>query len=311
MQTGAFAVERINYDSSTSRLNVSASAATTSSPSTTTARSRRSTAASATPASRSARSTACSATPRRRRAACCPTTSFEFATVATTRGWLSRGTSRPLVAQGGHNDTFVVYSNHAPVALLGGTGDNLFVIQGFALARVDDAGELVLAPGCGAISAPNCLPLPQLTSGFSTAADTKVRTGAGNNQVVYNMNAPVSVDGGDGFNKLVIRGTEFADHIVVTDEGVFGVGIGVTYRNIQLIEVNGLEGDDTIDVLSTQPEAVVRIIGGLGSDQVNVAGDVNGSVFSQDLRGSSAAINQLVMSTDRAYAAVVAQGVRL
>ena len=33
------------------------------------------------------------------------------------------------------------------------------------------------------------------------------------------MNAPVSIDGGGGFNKVVILGTEFADHIVVTAHG--------------------------------------------------------------------------------------------
>ena len=61
--------------------------------------------------------------------------------------------------------------------------------------------------------------MPKLTSGFSTAAESDIRTGAGKNQVQYNINAPVSIDGGDGFDKLVILGTEFADHIVVTVEG--------------------------------------------------------------------------------------------
>ena len=99
---------------------------------------------------------------------------------------------------------------------------------------------------------------PRLTSGFSTAAETDIRTGAGNNQVEYNINAPVSVDGGPGFDKLVVLGTEFADHIVVTDKGVFGAGLTVTYQNIEVLEVDALEGDDTIDVLSTAPGMAVR-----------------------------------------------------
>ncbi|MGE4427667.1 MAG: hypothetical protein AB7G37_14550, partial [Solirubrobacteraceae bacterium] len=240
-----------------------------------------------------------------------PADVFDFATVATTRGWLSRGNSRPLVAQGGRNNTYTVYSNHAELSLQGGLGDNLFVIQGFALAEVDADGDLVLPEGCSAIQPPGCLPTPRLTSGFSTAADTKVRTGGGSNQVVYNMTAPVAVEGGAGFNKLAIRGTEYADHIVVTDRGVFGVGTGVSYRNIQLIEVNGLEGDDTIDVLSTAPGVVVRLIGGLGSDQFNVGGDVNGAVYAQDTRGSSAAINHRIISSDRDYTAVPTHGINL
>jgi len=53
-----------------------------------------------------------------------------------TRGWLSRGTSSPLVAEGGTgNDTFTVYSNHAPVRLEGDDGNDLFVVRGFALAQ--------------------------------------------------------------------------------------------------------------------------------------------------------------------------------
>ena len=39
---------------------------------------------------------------------------------ATTRGWLSNGISRPLIASGGDgNDVFVVYANKAPLTLLG------------------------------------------------------------------------------------------------------------------------------------------------------------------------------------------------
>ena len=71
--------------------------------------------------------------------------------------------------------------------------------------------------------------MPRLTSGFSTAAESDIRTGAGTNQVEYNMNAPVSVDGGAGFDKLVILGTEYADHIVVTARAIYGVGVWVTY----------------------------------------------------------------------------------
>ena len=39
--------------------------------------------------------------------------------------------------------------------------------------------------------------MPRLTKGFSTAAESDIRTGSGNNQVVYNINAPVSIDGGN------------------------------------------------------------------------------------------------------------------
>ena len=105
------------------------------------------------------------------------------------------------------------------------------------------------------------------------------------------MNAPVSVDGGAGFDKLVILGTEYADHIVVTAKAIYGVGVSVTYANIEVLEIDALEGDDTIDVLSTAPGIVTRVIGGLGNDTLDVAGDVTGDVFSLDIEGTSGTIN--------------------
>ncbi len=155
------------------------------------------------------------------------------------------------------------------------------------------------------------LPMPLLTTGFSTAAQTDIRTGEGDNQVQYNINAPVSVDGGSGFNKLVVLGTEFADHIVVTADKIYGAGLAVSFRNIQVVEVNALQGDDTIDVLSTAPGVVTRIVGGLGSDIINVAGDVVGDVVSRDPNGTSATINHIVMSGDPTYDGIVAPGINV
>ncbi|UUT35875.1 hypothetical protein [Microbacterium elymi] len=70
-----------------------------------------------------------------------------FPTVATTRGYLSRGASAPLTAQGGSgDDTFSVYSNQAALRLEGGAGNDLFLIQAFALARTDAHGTLIMGP---------------------------------------------------------------------------------------------------------------------------------------------------------------------
>ena len=55
--------------------------------------------------------------------------------VATTRGWLSPGSSAPLVAQGGTgNDEFRVYSNQAELRLEGDDNNDLFIIRAFAIA---------------------------------------------------------------------------------------------------------------------------------------------------------------------------------
>jgi Ca2+-binding RTX toxin-like protein len=254
-----------------------------------------------------------------------------FATVATTRGWLSRGNSSALVAQGGAgNDQFTVYANQAALRLEGDAGNDLFTVRAFALADTaggtegatkayEDGGQTrtaVFHDGIwwrtyDATDASKSSALPALASAFSTAAETDVRTGGGDNQVEYNINAPVSIDGGTGFDKVVVLGTEFADHIVITDTGIYGAGMSVTYENVEVLEIDGLEGDDSFDVLSTAPGLVTRVIGGLGSDAINVGGDVVGAVFARDIEGSSGAINHLVTSDDVRYNGKLVDGIDL
>src|SRR2546429_9197770 len=98
-----------------------------------------------------------------------------FGTVATTRGWLSAGSSQPLVAKGGTgDDTFTVYSNQATLRLEGEDGNDLFVVRAFALAETYDTGTgLACASALDAtcqikwISAEDQIAMPKLTSGFS------------------------------------------------------------------------------------------------------------------------------------------------
>ena len=54
----------------------------------------------------------------------------------------------------------------------------------------------------------------QIGLGFSVAQAPDIRAGGGQDEVRYNINAPVSVEGGTGFDKLVILGTEFADDFI-------------------------------------------------------------------------------------------------
>ena len=150
---------------------------------------------------------------------------------------------------------------------------------------------------------------PALTSGFSTAAETNIRTGDGNNQVEYNIDAPVAIDGGSGFNKLVVLGTEYADHIVVTAQAIYGDGLSVSYTHIQVVEIDALQGDDTIDVLSTAPGVAVRVVGDEGNNTINVAGDVAGDVVSRDINGTSGSINQQIISADQEYNDLVTDGI--
>ena len=112
----------------------------------------------------------------------------------------------------------------------------------------------------------------------------------------YNVNAPVSVDGGTGFDKLVVLGTEFADDIVITSKAIFGAGLNVRYTTVEVIEVDGLEGDDEFFVQSTAFGVAYRVIGGLGSDTINVTGDVVEDIVTRELEGLSGTIDHRVTS---------------
>ena len=143
---------------------------------------------------------------------------------------------------------------------------------------------------------------PIIGLGFSTARPLDIRAGGGEDEVSYNVNAPVSVDGGTGFDKLVVLGTEFADDIVISVKGIFGAGLNVRYDNIEVVEVDGLEGDDEFFVLSTKFGVAYRVIGGLGSDTINVAGDVVEDIVTRELEGISGTIDHRSMAVlDKLY----------
>ncbi|HSO01714.1 MAG TPA: hypothetical protein VLS46_04250, partial [Gaiellaceae bacterium] len=139
---------------------------------------------------------------------------------------------------------------------------------------------------------------PRIGLGFSTARPLDIRAGGGEDEVSYNVNAPVSLDGGTGIDKMVLLGTEFADDIVITAGGIFGGGLNVRYANIELVEVDGLEGDDEFFVQSTAFGVAYRVIGGLGSDTINVTGDVTEDIVVRELEGISGAVDHLVSADD-------------
>ncbi|KAA5541791.1 hypothetical protein FYK55_16405 [Roseiconus nitratireducens] len=227
-----------------------------------------------------------------------------FPTVATTRGYISPGISAPLVAQGGQgDDSFSVYSNQAELRLEGDAGNDLFVVRAFAIALTDPVtGEILTNPdGSAQVD----------TTNFSTGEQTNILPGAGNDSVEYNVNAPVSIDGGSGFDKVLVLGTEFPDNFVIRDDGIYGAGITIRYENVEVVEVDGLEGDDDFFVVSTPSGVATRIIGGLGSDHVSVGGDVADRIVSRQLEGSSGTINHTTTSGDDRYDGELTPGIDL
>jgi Ca2+-binding RTX toxin-like protein len=203
----------------------------------------------------------------------------EFATIETTRGWLSNGTSQPMTINGGEDDDlFVVFHNKAVLALNGEGGDDTFIIRAFALTGSQEP----------------------------IRGRTDITGGAGADLIQYVINCPVNIDGGDGFDTVIVIGTEFSDDIVVTKDGVFGAGLNVNFVNIESLTVDGAEGDDRFFVLSTSNEFLTQIFGGLGSDTFNMSGPTP-PVVSNDLRGHSGIITH--EATGGIYTDVAIEGI--
>ena len=155
----------------------------------------------------------------------------EISLLRITRGWLSPGISQPLTAFGGEGaDTFSVYSNKAVLRMEGESGNDNFIIRAF-LAQDD-----IIAEG-----------------------------GNDDDHFEYNINAPVSINGGLGFDTVVALGTEQSDAFIITEDGIFGAGLNVRVDGVEeSLEVDGLEGDDYFYILSTRGNVVTTVIGGSG-----------------------------------------------
>ena len=190
-----------------------------------------------------------------------------FSTTQTTRGFLSNGVSETANLYGGDgNDSFIVYSNKAEVFLYGEDGDDTFLIRAFVRVDPDDP----------------------------KTPYTNINAGQGADLVSYTVRDPVNIDGGDGFDTLIVLGTEMGDDFVINASGIFGGGLFITYGAIEKLVVDAAEGNDTFFVGGTGDGVEVEIVGGLGSDTFNVGGNDGEeiTVVSNGLIGNSGLIEQ-------------------
>jgi len=208
-----------------------------------------------------------------------------FATIETTRGWLSNGISVPMTINGdAGEDFFIVFHNLATLTLNGGAADDIFLVQAFALAGSQE----------------------------DERALTDLSGDAGADFIEYAVNAPVNINGGDGLDTVIVIGTEFGDDFIVTKDGVFGAGLNVNFVNIEFLEVDGAEGDDRFFIQSTGEGLVTRIVGSLGTDFFNVNGPTpRNGVISNDLRGHSGILSHNVTSnlTGSAFEGIKVEGI--
>ena len=193
-------------------------------------------------------------------------------TTQTTRGFLSPGVRQPMTINGGDgNDEFSVFSNKAVLQLNGQAGDDVFTIRAFVLANTGDG------------------------SGQQT---TEVTGGDGSDIIRYNTNAPVNINGGDGFDTVIVIGTEKGDDFVITADGVFGAGLNVTLTNAERLTLDTAEGNDRVTVLGTSEDVETTVLGSEGADEINIGGNPP-AVVSNDLGGAS---SQIVHAVDASVA---------
>lgn len=210
-----------------------------------------------------------------------------FRTTLTTRGYLSNGNGEgnPTAIYGGvGNDSFTVYGNKADLFLFGEEDDDSFVVRAFVNVDPDDP----------------------------KAPFTNINGGQGADFISFTVNAPVNIEGGDGFDTLTVIGTDFGDDFVINDRGILGAGLFVRYGGLEKIVVDALEGNDTFFIQSTPESVAIEVVGGLGSDIFRVGGGNAGeaiTVVANDLLGHSGLITHQTSSDDPRYQAVFAQGV--
>src|SRR6185295_51691 len=126
----------------------------------------------------------------------------------TTRGKLSNGITNDTTLNGNNgDDKFFVFHNLAPLGLNGNDGDDEFIVRTFV----------------------------------GQDEHTTLDAGAGADLINYVSNAPLTIDGGEGFDKLIVIGTEVGDTFLVTATAIYGAGRAVTYVGLEQVDLDGME----------------------------------------------------------------------
>jgi len=204
--------------------------------------------------------------------------------------YVSNGVSYATTVYGGDGeDTFNVYHNKGTLRLEGEAGDDAFVVRAFVTLPAD--------------------PDDPMAEPVAAQGQTDLKGGAGADTIQYAINAPVNIDGGAGIDTVLVLGTPFGDSFVVTSDGIFGAGLNVTFTNVESASLDALEGDDSIYILGTQAGLVTSVVGGLGSDTIDIMGDVLTTIVSNDLSGASSQVDHDTSSTDPDYDQLGVNGV--
>ena len=131
----------------------------------------------------------------------------------------------------------------------------------------DEGDDTFPASTCSSCLQPQPLDKPDAITNLTTLFG-----GTGSNRYEYLQNAPVQINGGTGFDTIIIDGTPLDDTFVITSTYVAGAGRIVNFTNIESVEVDGGGGNDSFWVLNTNPDLTVTVNGGSGDDTIHIGG---------------------------------------
>lgn len=195
-------------------------------------------------------------------------------TARTTRGFLSRGNLDPMTIHGQRgDDKFYVQHNSDVLDLYGEEGNDFFSVRAFVLQ--DE---------------------PAIAAEFERNV-TNLLGHHGDDYIQYDESAPVDIDGGSGYNTLVVIGTEFDDVFIIHESGIYGAGLFIQAINIQRLIVSTQEGNDRIYILSTAAHTAMGAVGDLGSDTFFIAPEQAEPVISRTFKGHSGIVDHDISSS--------------
>ena len=223
------------------------------------------------------------------------------------------GSINARVTINGHDgaDRFVVDGSSTVMTLDGGRGDDRFEIGQQYGEHPNPVGTASAGVYASGVVVGDEIAVTQAGDGFVSRGNGQAMSvlgGEGNDQYqVYATQAPLALDGEDGYDSLSAFGSSADDNFVITAGAVFGAGLNLSHDDLERVRVEAGAGDDRIQVLSTRESVLTEVIGGLGSDQIQVAGDVSGEVKAIDARGASSLVGHGTVSADEAYANLLAE----
>ena len=202
-----------------------------------------------------------------------------FETIQTAdEEYLSDGVteSTTLNVEGGVGaDTIISLHNKGKLNMAGGLGDDTFAIHNFETREE----------------------IKKQTTDAATG-ETKIETTYKNKPIT---GGALSVDGGRGFDRLSISGTNGDDTAVISKEGTLSNSVGVKAVGVEKSTFCAAGGDDIFYVIGNNKDEQTVVEGGHGNDTVSIGGslDEEATLRSADAYGQKNTLSFELLTGDK------------